>query len=154
MTARPCGVCGSNDRFPSGPCRLCAKRRALSPDERRKYQKKWYAENREKHNERIRRYRSRNPAAVREAERRKENIRRGAVGKLSKGIEQKLLEQQAGICPCCNKELGDNYHLDHIMPLKLGGTNTDDNVQLLRAECNLKKGAKHPDEWKKFLAQK
>ena len=35
-------------------------------------------------------------------------------------------------------------HLDHIMPLALGGSNTDDNIQLLRARCNLQKRAKHP----------
>jgi 5-methylcytosine-specific restriction endonuclease McrA len=34
--------------------------------------------------------------------------------------------------------------MDHIIPLALGGTNTDDNIQLLRAKCNKQKGAKHP----------
>lgn len=75
--------------------------------------------------------------------------------KLSKNIVQTLMSLQIGLCPCCNRELGDNYHLDHIMPIKLGGTNTDDNVQLLRSECNLRKAAKHPDVWRKeILAQK
>jgi 5-methylcytosine-specific restriction endonuclease McrA len=40
--------------------------------------------------------------------------------------------------------LGDNYHLDHIVPLAIGGTNTDDNIQLLRQKCNQQKSAKHP----------
>ena len=62
-------------------------------------------------------------------------------GILSKGIIEKLFEQQLGLCPCCGLTLGDDFHLDHIMPLALGGTNTDDNVQLLRAKCNLQKGA-------------
>lgn len=154
MTNKPCRICKSEDRFPSGPCRPCAKRRALSADERREYQRNWYAENKEKHSERIRRHRRKNHASVIEAERQKKYVRRGVAGKLSKGIELVLLSQQMGLCPCCNRELGDNYHLDHIMPIKLGGTNTDDNVQLLRAECNLRKGAKHPDEWRKILAQK
>jgi 5-methylcytosine-specific restriction endonuclease McrA len=74
---------------------------------------------------------------------------------LTKGIESVLFSQQMGLCPCCNRELGDNYHLDHIMPIKLGGTNTDDNVQFLRSECNLRKAAKHPDDWRKeILAHK
>jgi len=30
------------------------------------------------------------------------------------------------------------------MPLALGGKNEDWNIQLLRAECNSRKGAKHP----------
>jgi len=40
--------------------------------------------------------------------------------------------------------LGDDFHMDHIMPIALGGSNTDDNMQLLRKECNLQKQAKHP----------
>lgn len=65
-------------------------------------------------------------------------------GRLSKGIRAKLLTLQRGMCPCCRKPIGDDYHLDHVMPLVLKGTNTDDNVQLLCAPCNLSKGAKHP----------
>ena len=65
-------------------------------------------------------------------------------GTLSKGISAKLLKLQKGKCACCSNPLGDDYHLDHIMPIKLGGTNTDDNIQLLRAVCNSQKNAKHP----------
>ena len=65
-------------------------------------------------------------------------------GKLSGDIVEKLLRLQNGKCPCCLKPLGDDYHLDHKMPLALGGSNTDDNMQLLRAECNLHKSRKHP----------
>lgn len=69
-------------------------------------------------------------------------------GKLSKGLAAKLFKLQRGKCACgCKQPLGDNYHLDHIMPLALGGTNTNDNMQLLRSECNYKKGAKHPVEF-------
>ena len=34
--------------------------------------------------------------------------------------------------------------LDHIVPLALGGLNKDENIQLLRAVCNLNKGRKNP----------
>jgi 5-methylcytosine-specific restriction endonuclease McrA len=67
-----------------------------------------------------------------------------ATGQLSKGIVTKLLRLQKGLCPCCKNTLGDAYHLDHIMPLSRGGANVDENVQLLRQECNLNKHAKHP----------
>ena len=33
----------------------------------------------------------------------------------------KLFRLQRGKCPCCSKPLGNNYHLDHIMPIALGG---------------------------------
>lgn len=65
-------------------------------------------------------------------------------GKLSHGLRAKLFKLQRGLCPCCKQPLGDNHHLDHIMPLALGGANTDDNMQLLRATCNHQKCAKHP----------
>lgn len=70
-----------------------------------------------------------------------------AGGKLSQGLSDKLFILQKGKCPCCKRPLGDDFHLDHIMPLALGGTNTDCNIQLLRAKCNVSKGAKHPTEF-------
>lgn len=69
-------------------------------------------------------------------------------GKLSIGLAEKLFKLQQGKCACgCSQPLGDNFHLDHIMPLALGGSNTDNNIQLLRARCNVSKGAKHPVEF-------
>lgn len=68
-------------------------------------------------------------------------------GKLSSGLADRLFILQKGICPCCNLPLGKGFHLDHIMPIALGGTNTDDNMQLLRATCNMQKQARHPVEF-------
>ena len=69
---------------------------------------------------------------------------RESGGRLSKGLAEKLFKAQKGKCACCGLPLGDDYHLDHIMPLALGGTNTDDNIQLLRQQCNNQKSSKHP----------
>lgn len=65
-------------------------------------------------------------------------------GTLSRGLSAKLFKLQQGKCPCCKQPLGDDHHMDHKMPLALGGSNTDDNMQLLRATCNMQKYAKHP----------
>lgn len=65
-------------------------------------------------------------------------------GKLSSGLSAKLFQLQKGKCPCCGEHLGEGYHLDHKMPLALGGENADANMQLLRKTCNLQKHAKHP----------
>lgn len=154
MTSKPCRICKSEDRFPSGPCRPCAKRRALTADARREYQRKWYAGNKEKHNDRRSRWLNSSPTKKRDINRQKDHKKRKAAGKISKGINERLFAEQMGVCACCGDMLGNNYHLDHIMPIALGGTNEDQNLQLLRAECNMKKGAKHPDEWRKILAQK
>jgi hypothetical protein len=65
-------------------------------------------------------------------------------GKLSKGLSAKLFKLQQGKCPCCSQPLGDDYHMDHITPLKKGGANEDWNIQLLRQQCNNQKHAKDP----------
>lgn len=75
----------------------------------------------------------------------REAKKRANGGVLSKGLAQKLFKLQRGKCACgCKQSIGDNYHLDHIMPIALGGFNTDENIQLLRATCNQEKHAKHP----------
>lgn len=89
-------------------------------------------------------WRAKNPA-ISKLHRQNRRARLGATpGKLSRNLESKLFKLQKGKCACCGASLGDDYHMDHIMPLALGGTNTDDNIQLLRARCNLQKNAKHP----------
>lgn len=66
-------------------------------------------------------------------------------GKLSNNILDVLHKNQNGRCNYCECNLNKSgCHLDHIMPIALGGTNTDDNVQLLCPTCNLKKSAKNP----------
>lgn len=145
-----CKKCGTAEKFPSGGCKQCAKNRAKTPAQRRAYQRLWYAKNKEKHARRKKRYREKNHAKVLMRERNKEKRRAGAPGSLSAGIVDRLMEQQNGLCVCCQKPLAE-YHIDHIMPLALGGHNVDENVQLLLPECNMKKGAKHPDDWRKSL---
>lgn len=68
-------------------------------------------------------------------------------GRISSGIILTLLTKQNNKCVCCGASLDNGYHLDHIMPLALGGMNDDSNVQLLTPKCNMSKGSKHPDVW-------
>lgn len=65
-------------------------------------------------------------------------------GRLSRGLAAKLFTLQRGKCACCALPLGDDYQMDHTMPIALGGSNTDDNIQLLRRRCNSQKNAKDP----------
>lgn len=85
------------------------------------------------------------------ARRRNEHNRRARIaangGVLSPGVATRLLILQRGKCACCGKPLGVNYHLDHIMPLSLGGMNVDRNMQLLRQRCNNQKYNKHPIDY-------
>lgn len=71
------------------------------------------------------------------------NRRHKLIGNLSKGIVKTLMEKQNGLCACCGAPLVE-YHIDHIRPVSKGGTNTDDNVQLLTPTCNMRKSDKWP----------
>lgn len=73
-----------------------------------------------------------------------------ATGSISRGLKNKLFKLQHGKCACCGFGLGGDYHMDHIVPLARGGTNTDDNIQLLTAKCNMQKSAKDPIEFMQF----
>lgn len=112
------------------------------------FKKREYRKNNKEHVKRLHKeWCERNKERYREIKRQAKYKRKNVEGKLSKGITQKLLKLQKGKCACCGKLLKNNYQLDHIIPLALGGKNTDDNVQLLTAECNNRKHTKDPIEY-------
>lgn len=104
----------------------------------------WYAANKETVKIRGAAWKAANPEARSIHKRNRRALKKQAAGKISKGLAEKLFILQKGKCPCCGKSLGENYHMDHIIPLALGGSNYDSNIQLLRKQCNLQKNAKHP----------
>lgn len=119
-----------------------------NPDKARAIKAKYRAANKDKVKEISDKWRSANPEALRINKHNRRALVRASGGKLSHGLELRLFKLQRGKCACgCKQPLGDDYHLDHIMPLALGGTNTDDNIQLLKARCNLQKNAKHPADF-------
>ena len=106
---------------------------------------KWQTANSEKHRAASAKWSTANPEACRIRNQNRRARKREAGGKLSKGLAERLFKLQRGKCACgCKQSLGNDYHLDHRMPLALGGSNTDDNMQLLTALCNMQKHAKHP----------
>jgi 5-methylcytosine-specific restriction endonuclease McrA len=70
---------------------------------------------------------------------------RGAEGRFSLKDVSGLLSSQQGKCRICGIGL-TRYHIDHIIPVSRGGGNGPDNIQLLCAQCNLRKGYKLPSE--------
>lgn len=58
---------------------------------------------------------------------------------------QDIRRLQKNRCALCAINLRRiKSHVDHIMPLALGGSNGRRNLQILCEACNLSKGAKHP----------
>ncbi len=76
--------------------------------------------------------------------------RKEAAGSYPKDYYKTLLTLQNNQCIVCKNKL-IKYHLDHIMPIALGGTNDYKNIQLLCPTCNHQKHAKHPID---FMQQK
>ena len=63
-----------------------------------------------------------------------------------------LFDSQLGCCAnsYCGRSLKDGCHVDHIMPLALGGNNDLRNLQFLCPNCNIRKSKLHPDEWERL----
>lgn len=52
--------------------------------------------------------------------------------------------RQKGKCFWCGEKVGRHYHVDHVMPIILGGSNGTENLVISCAFCNDSKGSKHP----------
>jgi 5-methylcytosine-specific restriction endonuclease McrA len=110
-----------------------------NPEKKRIYLRNWYANN---------------PGKSRLYEAK----RRTGSGTVSLDILEILWELQCGMCAYdfwCRNDLSKvGFHLDHVMPLALGGRHEDANLQLLCPSCNLSKGPKHPDEFVRILRER
>lgn len=112
----------------------------------KEYAAAWYAKNHDAINVKGAIYRSNNLDKRRVYANNYRAMKKSS-GRLSQGLAAKLYELQKGKCVCCSKRLSKDYHLDHIVPLALGGKNIDSNIQLLRSTCNLVKGATPPEQF-------
>lgn len=115
--------------------------------------KKWHADNRLRCRVKIREWIERNKERYNELSRLHTQKRRSLAkqngGILDPSDVQKLYVKQRGMCAYnfCKKSLKNCYHIDHIIPLALGGRHDRRNVQLLCPPCNREKGAIHPIEF-------
>jgi 5-methylcytosine-specific restriction endonuclease McrA len=150
--------------------KACARAKAwtkANPDKARSYgktyreanrekiraRKKAYHEaNRDKINAKTKEWLTQNPDAAREHRAAKRGRKRNQMGVVSRGIRAKLRGLQNGKCVYCHvclKVAGE--HLDHVVPLALGGLHDDANLQLLCPPCNMHKKDKHPDDFAREL---
>lgn len=152
--------------FPAKRRREIARARAWAirnPEKRREIHRKWRNLHAAQEKASSLAWRERNREAKREAGRRhyalnrerwatyKANRRareRGSDKRLSPRLRSVLMDAQRGLCKnCCADLKVTGSHLDHVVPLALGGENVDGNIQLLCPPCNRRKGAKHPEDF-------
>lgn len=111
----------------------------------------YYAANPEKCKAQHAKYRAANPEKCAAKDRNRRALKRDAEGKHTAADIRAIFTAQKGLCANCETKLlksgAKKYHVDHIMPLALGGSNWPNNLQCLCPTCNLSKSAKHPGEW-------
>lgn len=106
--------------------------------------KKWRDENPERMKVLQTRWCVENPEKVRASSNKRRALVKQADGSFTGTDIYALLRQQRGKCVACGVNIKKAYHVDHIMPLALGGHNGITNIQLLCPHCNQSKSAKHP----------
>lgn len=129
---------------PEAAAAIDRKSKTLHADAKASRDKSYYQRNTASRKKQAREWAQRNPekrAAMR-ATRRARAVQSG--GRITAARIEALFQLQRGKCACCGASLAGGYQVDHIMPLALGGSNSDDNIQLLRPACNNLKRAKHP----------
>lgn len=78
---------------------------------------------------------------------------------------QRIFQKTGGRCWYCGQPLNDHwrgvtpypppnaFHVDHVTPRKKGGSNKLENLVAACASCNLSKGNKTLDEWRRAQAR-
>lgn len=61
-------------------------------------------------------------------------------------VRSLIFERDGHQCAYCRTHSGP-FHIDHIDPVALGGSNEPENLTVACARCNLSKGAKPLEEW-------
>jgi hypothetical protein len=78
--------------------------------------------------------------------------RREIVAAAEHFSKQAVIEKYGNCCFYCDG--GKFEHLDHCIPIALGGLHTLENVRPACKKCNLSKGKKMPDEWHIYREKK
>src|SRR5690606_8722782 len=109
----------------------------------RKSQAKYRVNNKTKVREARIAWEKTNPEKVSALKRNRRARKRNAEGSHTAADIQQLLVLQKNKCAVFHISIAKSYHVDHVIPLALNGSNSKDNLQLLCPSCNLSKNAQH-----------
>lgn len=112
--------------------------RSANPDRKRAYGREYM---------RMRRADDPNMSAT-AARNRRARIRGNGGRHTAKDIEAILVRQKYKCAECLTSVKSSKCrHVDHIMPIALGGSNWPSNLQVLCPKCNMSKNARHPADF-------
>jgi 5-methylcytosine-specific restriction endonuclease McrA len=63
------------------------------------------------------------------------------------GQRRDQYKAQRAKCYWCGINVGNVYHVDHVIPLSRGGSNGPENIVIACPHCNLSKSNRLPHEW-------
>lgn len=121
--------------------------RLLHAEHRAAYKRSYNATHQEQNSASHHSWQERNRDHVRAEVRNRSALLRGASGTHTALDVAAQRSRQRGLCYWCGEKVGRHYHVDHVMPLALGGSNGPENIVIACAPCNLSKNAKHPMDW-------
>lgn len=103
--------------------------------------KLWYAASgKAKRAKYMRAYQKANRDVIRDAV---SNYRARRLDSLVEHVDRLILyERDDGICGICQKPVGLDFHVDHVVPLSRGGAHSYANTQIAHPSCNISKGAR------------
>lgn len=109
----------------------------------------WQKINRQRVRDNCSRWKSENKDKVNSYTRNRRAKLAGSDGYHSADDVARIIRMQRKKCASCRLSLAHGYHVDHIKPVVLGGSNGSDNIQVLCPRCNMSKGGKDPLDWAK-----
>jgi hypothetical protein len=122
-----------------------AQYRQKNKQRSKEYSRHHYITNRERRLEQLKRYNRENPEVHKQVIRRRRARKNGAV-------QQRWVVDSSlgvpGLCWWCGTHLDpERTHIDHVMPISLGGPAKPSNEVLACQLCNQRKNRKHPLVW-------
>ena len=127
-----------------------SKRRYYEENKERllKISKEHRSKNKDRYTEMEKKWRAENKELVRTMNRNRKARIKNAEGRHTKNDIEKIFLLQKGRCAGCGLKLSKSkYHVDHIVPLILGGSNWPSNLQVMCQHCNTSKGGKPPGDF-------
>ena len=70
------------------------------------------------------------------------------------GLKERLMRKQRNICAYCGRRYTSHFfEIDHMIPVALGGSNDETNLQVLCRPCNGRKGDQTDQEFRRRYAE-